>query len=220
MMDEPSSKIKSFLQSEPLQELARSKVFFAYQTKILETVGMHLETDLEKIKQLAKERDNENLKFRTFLKNHDIEVEELDQIVNELYQKVSKNIDCCSCGNCCREISPLISLPERKHLSKITSLSEEEVTNKYLKNSDENNTFIFKTKPCPFLDDNKCSIYDDRPKDCRSYPHLDKTEFVFRLWGVMSNYAICPIVFNVYEQLKTKFWTKPYFFLFFFLDLF
>ena len=40
----------------------------------------------------------------------------------------------------------------------------------------------------------------------RSFPHLDKEEFVTRLWAVVDNYSICPIVFNVYEILKDKLW--------------
>jgi len=35
---------------------------------------------------------------------------------------------------------------------------------------------------------------------------LHKKEFVFRLWGVVDNCSICPIVFNVYEHLKDKLW--------------
>jgi hypothetical protein len=31
-------------------------------------------------------------------------------------------------------------------------------------------------------------------------------EFVFRLIGVVENYAVCPIVFNVHEHLKVELW--------------
>jgi hypothetical protein len=70
---------------------------------------------------------------------------------------------------------------------------------------------MFIELPCPFLANNKCSNYDCRPKDCRSYPHLHKKDFVFRLWGVIENYEVCPIVFNVYEQLKTELWVNDSF---------
>ena len=55
-----------------------------------------------------------------------------------------------------------------------------------------------------FLNDNKCTQYDSRPVNCALYPHLHKKDFVFRLIGVVNNYSICPIVFNVYEALKNK----------------
>jgi hypothetical protein len=35
---------------------------------------------------------------------------------------------------------------------------------------------------------------------------IHKKEVVFRLWGVVENCSICPIVFKVYEQLKDKLW--------------
>ena len=42
----------------------------------------------------------------------------------------------------------------------------------------------------------------------KKYLKFDKEEgnFVFRLWGVVENCSICPIVFNVYEQLKGELW--------------
>jgi uncharacterized protein len=63
--------------------------------------------------------------------------------------------------------------------------------------------------PCPMLDGKLCSIYDNRPEVCRSFPHLEKPLFTSRLMGVIDNVAICPIAFNAYEELKTKLtWPK------------
>jgi hypothetical protein len=97
-----------------------------------------METDLIKIENLAKEREDENWTFRTFLKGYDIK--NLDTIVHKLFKQVSEAIDCTACGNCCKAIQP----------------------------------------------------------------SLKKKDFVFRLIGVVNNYSICPIVFNVYEALKNK----------------
>jgi Fe-S-cluster containining protein len=54
------------------------------------------------------------------------------------------------------------------------------------------------------LDQNQCRVYEHRPKACRSYPHLHKKDFVSRLVGVLWNYSICPMVFNVFERLKDE----------------
>jgi hypothetical protein len=62
-----------------------------------------------------------------------------------------------------------------------------------------------KTSPCLFLKDLKCSVYESRPADCKSYPHLHKKDITSRLLGVIDNYSECPIVFNVYEELKTEY---------------
>jgi Fe-S-cluster containining protein len=69
----------------------------------------------------------------------------------------------------------------------------------------EDGDMHFKSLPCPFLLDKKCSVYDSRPDDCKSYPHLHKKDFLSRLFGVIDNYSNCPIVFNVFEDLKFKF---------------
>ena len=73
-----------------------------------------------------------------------------------------------------------------------------------MKPEKEQRKLVFKEKPCPFLKNKLCSIYSYRPKDCKSFPHLHKKDFIFRLWGVVENCSFCPIVFNVYEQLKDK----------------
>ena len=55
---------------------------------------MFIEKDLEKIKRTAKIKEGENIKFRSFLKNIDMEDEKIDSIVHSLYKKVTDQIDC------------------------------------------------------------------------------------------------------------------------------
>jgi Fe-S-cluster containining protein len=64
-------------------------------------------------------------------------------------------------------------------------------------------------KPCPALQGNLCSIYEDRPDVCRSYPHLEQPGFTLRLYRVLDNIRICPMAFNAFEELKAKVqWSK------------
>ena len=93
-----------------------------------------------------------------------------------------------------------------KNFSKGLGISAEQFRKRYLVEGEETGEFIFKEKPCPFLKNNLCSHYNYRPKVCRSYPHLHKNDFVFRLIGVIQNSSVCPIVFNVYEYLKAELW--------------
>ena len=169
---------------------------------------MIVETDLKKIKEVVKKKGDENWEFRSFLKGYDIEVEELDSIVHRLFEEVSRQIDCTTCGNCCREISPVLEHEDIERLSRGLGISSEHFKERFLVKDDKNYSegFIFNKKPCPFLKGNVCSHYELRPEDCRSFPHLHKEEFVFRLIGVVENCDVCPIVFNVYEQLKAKLW--------------
>ena len=55
--------------------------------------------DLIKIKEIAKEKEDENWKFRTFLKRHDMPLEQMDSMVHRLYERVSSGIDCTACLN-------------------------------------------------------------------------------------------------------------------------
>ena len=160
-----------------------------------------METDLTKIKNLSKERADENWNFRTFLKGYDIN--HLDLIVHELFMQVSETIDCTSCGNCCKEMHPILKKKDINKLSKSLKIKPDQFIAKYV-GKDEDGDSVLNQLPCPFLKENKCTQYDSRPVDCASYPHLHKKEFVFRLIGVVNNYSICPIVFNVYEALKSK----------------
>ena len=165
-----------------------------------------METDLKKIEHLGEKRGKENWKFRSFLKVLDLKMEELDSIVHHIYRDVSSQIDCKKCANCCIQIKPVLDQDDIGRFSNGIDMPVKQFLNQYIIRGEDKTELFFNKKPCPFLKDNLCSNYEFRPKDCQSYPHLDKKEFVFRLWGVVDNYSICPIVFNVYEILKDKLW--------------
>lgn len=74
----------------------------------------------------------------------------------------------------------------------------------YLETSQEEQVQIFNKIPCHFLKENKCTVYEARPCDCRDFPHLHKKNFTSRLFSIISYYAICPIVYNVMEELKQR----------------
>ena len=164
-----------------------------------------METDLKKIASLSKFNQDENWEFRTFLKGFDDK--EIDSIVHEINQQVSSKIDCMSCGNCCKIIRPTLNDKEIDRLSKSLKIDTKEFEARYLE-KDESDAKIFNQLPCPFFKDNKCTQYETRPKDCVSFPHLHKNDFVFRLIGIIENSSICPIVFNVYEELKKALWEE------------
>ncbi len=167
---------------------------------------MKIETDLKRVKELAAQQEDENWKFRRFLKGSDLTVEELDSIVHGHYDDISSQIDCTACGNCCKIVLPLLSPEDITRLAGALDTSNEQVIAEYLEPAEEDPRLTFKTTPCPLLSEKKCSVYEGRPDDCRSYPHLQKDEFVFRLIGVVHNISVCPIVFNVFERLKEELW--------------
>lgn len=170
---------------------------------------MRLEKDPARIRQLARERDEENWRFRSFLKQSDMDIEEMDAIVHRIHEEVAGRIDCTECGNCCRRVLPFLSKTDTERLASGLGISVGELADRHFEYNEEEEAFTFNRRPCPFLADDRCSVYEFRPDECRSYPHLHKDEFVFRLMGVVFNYEICPIVFNVYERLKEELWHAP-----------
>lgn len=166
---------------------------------------MTITIDLEYIKEKAIEREKENWTFRTCLKQHDLASHEIDAIVHEIADELSSKIDCTKCANCCKQIRPVLGKDDISKFALGLKMPEREFQKQYLRQDDEVSfKHQFNELPCPFLKNDECTNYDYRPKDCRSYPHLHKRGFVSRLWGVIENYGICPIVFNVYEQLKNE----------------
>jgi len=164
---------------------------------------MNLQTDHKIVFALAEEKKDENWRFRSFLKRCGLNSEELDAIVHRHYEDVASQIDCLECGNCCRLILPTLSDDDVKNLAAGLGISPEEVIEVYLVRN-ESGELTLNQLPCPLLEGNRCRVFDHRPENCRSYPHLHKKDFVFRLINVVWNYSICPIVFNVYERLKEE----------------
>ncbi|MBU0756149.1 MAG: YkgJ family cysteine cluster protein [Planctomycetes bacterium] len=171
---------------------------------------MKLQTDPKVVAKLAEEREAPNWRFRSFLKGIDLEIEELDAIVHRHYEDVSSRIDCRECGNCCRQVLPVLQPFDIARLASGMDLPEAEVIIRFLVPTEEEEGFTFNKEPCPLLSGNCCTFYKSRPEDCRSFPHLHKEEFVFRLIQAVDNCSICPIVFNVFERLKDELWHKPF----------
>ena len=69
---------------------------------------MGITLDLEYIKEMATERNEENWEFRAFLKQHDMASKELDTIVHRITYEVTSQIDCTKCANCCKQIKPVL----------------------------------------------------------------------------------------------------------------
>ena len=161
--------------------------------------------DPAKLPQLAKKRQDENYRFRDFLKHHSgLGSEEVDRLVQQISAEVWKRVDCTECGNCCREVSPTLNENEVTDLACHLGINNADLISKYLRPAEksEESPWLMRQKPCPLLRDNRCSVYEHRPGNCRAYPYLDQPDFVFRTWSMMDRLSVCPAVFEVWEQLK------------------
>jgi uncharacterized protein len=160
------------------------------------------ETNLEKIRKIAEQKEAENARFRSFLKGRDDE--EVDEKVKWLHGEITGKIDCTQCGNCCNHLQPDLEDYEIDKLADIDNISRDEFVKNFTEKGEFENEIYLKTIPCKYLKDKKCSIYPDRPHTCKSYPHTHKPDFISRTFFMIHNYSICPIVFNVIEELKKE----------------
>jgi Fe-S-cluster containining protein len=159
-------------------------------------------TDLKKIEALSYERAEKNVEFAQFLKAQN--PERMDELVKKIAVQVASHIDCTQCANCCKA---LIVAPDYRDISELAShfqMSTLDFKKKYMK-KDLDGDMVMKQKPCPFLKNNKCSVYASRPQLCRNYPYLDKGNVLATLNRTLGNLYVCPIAFNTFELLKLHF---------------
>ncbi len=156
---------------------------------------------IRQLPQYAAGKSKENNKLLTRLRQlppHDV-----DELFHTLHEDVFSYTDCLSCGNCCRTTGPLLLLTDIKRLATRLRMKESDFFAQYVR-IDEDNDYIFKAMPCPFLNsDNTCEVYDSRPAACREYPHTNRRKMYQILDLTIKNYAICPAVYDIIERLKT-----------------
>ncbi|MCE2756730.1 MAG: YkgJ family cysteine cluster protein [Chitinophagaceae bacterium] len=126
------------------------------------------------------------------------------RVLPSLHEEAFEQVDCLACTNCCKNYSPRFKTPDIKRISKVLSLKESVFIERYLR-IDEEGDYVLKSKPCPFLGtDNYCSIYDDRPSDCRRFPYTDEDVFVKRPQLTLKNTSFCPAAYYVVEKLMQE----------------
>ena len=158
--------------------------------------------DLEEYFAEAKLKQKEHKKFLERLKRKP--PKNLDQKMEEIHDDVFSRVDCLSCANCCKTTGPLFTSADIERISKSFRQKPQQFIDQYLR-IDEDNDYVLKSVPCTFLDsDNKCFIYDVRPKACREFPHTDRKKFQQISDLTLKNVAICPAAFNIVEKMKEK----------------
>jgi Fe-S-cluster containining protein len=150
---------------------------------------------------MAALREEENDAFRAFLANKD--GEDIDREVFRLNELVTPQIDCTQCGACCKMLMINVTPAEADTVSAHLGITRESFKEKYIEESQQGQ-MIMSAIPCHFLDDKICTVYENRFSECREFPHLDRKNFKDRLFGTLMHYAMCPIIFNVVEQLKIE----------------
>lgn len=122
----------------------------------------------------------------------------------DLHEEAFEKVDCLQCANCCKNFSPRFKTPDVKRIAKHLRMKESVFIETYLK-VDEEGDFVVRSSPCPFLGaDNYCSIYEERPSDCRRFPYTDEDVLIKRQALTLKNTSFCPITYYVVEKLMEK----------------
>jgi Fe-S-cluster containining protein len=156
--------------------------------------------DLKRHKILVKQKAKENKAFFQQVKR--LKPKVLDKQIHQLHKEVFACTDCLKCANCCTTTGPMFTDKDISRIAKHLRLRPSEFTEKYLR-IDEDNDYVLQSVPCTFLgDDNRCSIYDVRPKACREFPHTDRAKQHQILNLTEKNVAVCPAVYEIVERMK------------------
>jgi len=158
------------------------------------------------IEEWQKRKEDANISNKKMLqKVLKLNEKKLNQIAEDIHDSVFDKIDCLDCANCCKSIPPILNDTDIKRIAKHLGLKVSKFEEEYIR-TDEEYDRVLKKSPCSFLDiDNKCNIYEVRPKACREYPHTNNFEFVknIRLHNINTKY--CPVVFHILDELKKIF---------------
>lgn len=165
-------------------------------------------TQIPRIGRYARANEDEDWRFRNYLKNHpNLTGAKLNAMVREETEFVWNRIDCTKCANCCKVMQPSVDGGDIRRLAKRLKMTPKEFEAEYVEPG-EMGEKQFKNAPCRFLgDDGACTVYEDRPKACQDFPYLHK-DFLSRSMMMYSNREVCPIVFNVWQRVKGRFWTR------------
>lgn len=161
--------------------------------------------DIPLIKRYSRRNEEDDYRFRAHLKSLDVSNAELDATVRETTDAVWAQIDCTTCGHCCRSLQIVVDDKDILRLSTRLGMTAKQFSQRYVGIA-EDKTKYFTSTPCTFLsEDNRCTVYEDRPRACRDFPYLREDNFRGRTLMMIANTEVCPIVFNVWQQLKRRY---------------
>ncbi len=159
--------------------------------------------DINDLAVLANRKEEENYRFRSYLKNY-ADDEKLDKQFKRLHEKYFKIYDCKKCRNCCKKIGISMSEDELNTICNYLKVDKE----KFIKDNlvDKYGEYSFKERKCKLLDENNnCKIEKCLPRTCKEYPYTDKEERLFSLYSIIANAGICPVVYEILEDLKKEY---------------
>lgn len=159
----------------------------------------------DKIGAEAKKKEDENFKFRSYLKGHADE-DELDEQFLRLHKELFADYDCSKCRNCCKMYKGGIPEEDVEKDAAHLGITVEQFIDFFLEKEECGIGYHTKHKPCDFLqEDGSCKLGDCKPDSCKKYPYTDQPERLWSLLGMLDTISICPVAYEIFERLKKEY---------------
>lgn len=130
----------------------------------------------------------------------------LDTLAEVIDKEVWQEIDCLSCANCCKTMTPTFTPKDIKRIAAHFTMTPIEFRDKWLRFEKSDGDWVNKKQPCQFLDlsSNMCSIYEVRPADCSGFPYLTKKKMVDYIHVHQQNVDYCPATYKMVEKMMER----------------
>ncbi len=158
------------------------------------------------LKNFSATAKRNKLKMAKFLKKFDkkfVPNMYAQQLV--LNEEVWQKVDCLSCANCCKTMTPTYTKEDLRRIAKYLNTTTKALFDEYLMIDEDNGDTVNKNTPCQWLNakDNKCSIYEVRPLDCSGFPHHTKKKFDEYNHVYEQNLDKCPATYELIKKMQT-----------------
>jgi Fe-S-cluster containining protein len=160
--------------------------------------------NLRKFKRQVQDNKRKLRRFLTKVEN--TRPRGLDNLTPVLDKEVWEEVDCLTCANCCKKMTPTFTKKDISRISAHLEMSESAFREKWLVFDKKDKDWMNVKRPCQFLDltTNMCSIYSVRPADCAGFPHLTKKKAVDYLHVHKQNLEYCPATYKMVEKMKAR----------------
>lgn len=127
----------------------------------------------------------------------------LTRLTQQAEKHAWSEINCQKCGNCCMTMTPTWKKSEIRRLAAHLGMTYAQFYDKWLYTEEETGDIMNASTPCQFFDKKKglCTVYEFRPHDCATFPHLYRRDFTDQIEVYTENLHRCPATLVAVEKL-------------------
>ena len=166
-------------------------------------MGTDMKALLGPLAERARQKEKEYKKYLSRLRERN--PKKLDAVFKQLHDEVFAEMECLECANCCRVLGPRFRELDIDRIAGHLNMHRKTFISLYLE-IDEDGDYVLRKLPCPFLEENnRCSVYEFRPRACDEYPHTNMKNMRGKLVMTRKNLPVCPAVYEIVERIRKIF---------------